>query len=468
MNRLIRVARVLWSCLILVTVGSTSIGEVSNDIRPWSKNPRYWEYKGKPVMLIGGSKDDNLFQIPDLKDHLDEMLQVGANYIRNTMSDRPDKGFEVYPFTKLSNGKYDLNQWNDEYWTRFENMLKWTAERDIIVQIEVWDRFDYSRANWELHPYNPKNNVNYSYEESGFAEHYPDHPGANKQPFFFTTPYQRDNKVVFPYQRRFVDKILSYSLQYGHVLYCIDNETSGEEAWARFWAEYIQKRAKEAGKTVCVTEMWDDWDLTAARHRRTLDHPELYAFADISQNNHQKGETHWKNFLWVRDYIVDHPRPLNSVKIYGADTGRYGTDQDGIERFWRLLLGGAAAVRFHRPEAGLGLSEKAKASIRAARKVESLIPWWELEPILSILHERDPNEAYAALATGKGCVVFFTNGGGVEVDVSNLPKTLMVHWIDVSTGEWASRQPLPATSRVVLKAPGAGSWVAVITEDQKK
>ncbi|MEJ5340038.1 MAG: DUF6298 domain-containing protein [Thermogutta sp.] len=467
MDRSLRQMSALWWPLILFLIGIAHGGEVSNSIRPWSQNPRYWEYKGKPVMLIGGSKDDNLFQIPDLREHLDEMVQVGANYIRNTMSDRPDKGFEVYPFKKLSNGKYDLNQWNEEYWNRFENMLRWTAERDIIVQIEGWDRFDYSRDNWKVHPYNPKNNVNYSYEESGFAEHYPEHPGANKQPFFFTTPYQRNNRVVFPYQQRFVDKLLSYSLQYGDVLYCIDNETSGEEAWARFWAEYIQKCANELGKTVCITEMWDDRDLTAPRHRRTLDHPELYAFAEVSQNNHQKGETHWKNFLWVRDYVANQPRPLNSVKIYGADTGRYGTDQDGVERFWRLLLGGAAAVRFHRPDSGLGLSEKAKASIRAARKVESVLPWWELEPNLAILRDREPNEAYAALSPGKGCVVFFTNGGSVEVDVSNLPKTLAVRWINVSTGEWASRDSLPTTSRVILKAPAAGPWVAVITGEQK-
>ncbi len=140
------------------------------------------------MLLLGGSKDDNLFQIPDLKEHLDEMAAAGANYIRNTMSDRRDKGFEVYPFRQLADGKYDLDQWNDEYWKRFENMLRWTGERGIIVQIEVWDRFDYARDNWEPHPYNPKNNVNYTYEQSGFVEHYPDHPGRNKQPFFFTTP----------------------------------------------------------------------------------------------------------------------------------------------------------------------------------------------------------------------------------------------------------------------------------------
>jgi hypothetical protein len=208
----------------------------ANRIQPWPDNPRYWQYKGQPVLLLGGSKDDNLFQIPDLKEHLDAIQKAGGNYIRNTMSDRRDLGFEVYPFSQRPDGKYDLNQWNEEYWRRFENMLRWTAERDIIVQIEVWDRFDYSTKNWDPHPYNPKNNVNYTYAESGFAERYPDHPGRNKQPFFFTTPKQRNNVVVFKYQERFVDKMLSHTLRYDHVLYCMDNETSGDEAWGAYWS----------------------------------------------------------------------------------------------------------------------------------------------------------------------------------------------------------------------------------------
>ncbi len=454
---------VLWLAIFCAFCGSRSVvGSANEGIRPWTKNPRYWQYKGKPVLLLGGSKDDNLFQIPGLEEHLDEMVKVGANYIRNTMSDRPDGGFEVYPFRRLDNGKYDLEQWNDEYWLRFENMLRWTKKRDIIVQIEVWDRFDYSGRNWELHPYNPKNNVNYDYDQSGFAEHYPDHPSANKQPFFFTTPYQRNNQVVLRYQQRFVDKMLSYTLQYDHVLYCIDNETSGEEAWSRYWAEYVQKRAQARGKTVYITEMWDAWDLKAPMHRRTLDNPNLYAFVETSQNNHQKGETHWDNLLWVRDYIKQRPRPLNSVKIYGADTGRYGTDQDGIERFWRLLLGGAAAVRFHRPPAGLGLSPLAANSIRAARKVEGLVKFWDLEPDLSVLSDRQPNEAYAAVRPGRAYVVYFTDGGSVGLDLRKYADQFEVYWVNITTGQWGPKSTLKGGQIVTLSAPGKGHWTAVV------
>ncbi|MBK9139539.1 MAG: hypothetical protein IPM17_12380 [Verrucomicrobia bacterium] len=434
----------------------------SDRIRPYATNPRYWQYRGQPVLLLGGSKDDNLFQIPDLRQHLDEMRAAGANYIRNTMSDRPDKGFEVYPFFRRDDGKYDLNQWNPEYWQRFANLLRWTFERDIIVQIEVWDRFDYSTQNWPPHPYNPRNNVNYTYAESGFAEQYPDHAGQNKQPFFFTTPGQRNNTVVLPYQLRFVDEMLRHALPYPNVLYCMDNETSAEPAWGAFWAEHIRAAARAAGVDVFLTEMWDDWNLRGPQHRRTLDRPELYDFADVSQNNHQKGQTHWDNFQWVRDYISPRPRPLNTVKTYGADTGRYGTSRDGLERWWRHLIGGAAAVRFHRPDSGLGFSPEAAASIRAARKLASLCTFWEMAPAQQLLRDREPNEAYVSAKPGAAYALYFPNGGEVALDLRDHGGTFAVRWINVGTGDWGPELELTGGDWRSVKAPGDGHWAAAI------
>jgi hypothetical protein len=460
LSRLLSVVVAVW---IVGAIGSLAlVADDAGRIRPWDQDPRYWQYRGQPVLLLGGSKDDNLFQIPDLKQHLDEMAACGANYIRNTMSDRPDKGFEVYPYRKLADGRYDLNQWNDEYWQRFENMLRWTAERNIVVQIEVWDRFDHARDNWLPLPYNPKNNINYTYAEAGFEEQYPDHPGRNRQPFFFTTPKQRNNTVLLPYQQRFVDKMLSYSLQYDHVLYCMDNETSGQEAWGAYWAETIRRRAAEAGKRVCATEMWDAWDLKSEEHRRTLDHPERYDFADVSQNNQKMGQEHWDNFQWVRQHIADKPRPLNTVKTYGADGGRYGNNQDGLERWWRHVIGGAASARFHRPDSGLGLSEPAAASIRAARKLESLIKMWEVEPANELLSERAENEAYLAARPGVAYALYFTNGGSVGLDLRQAAGRFDVRWIEIATGEWSKRGSIDGGAIVKIDAPGPGNWVAAV------
>jgi len=440
-------------------------------IEPWSQNPFYWSIDEAPVLLVGGSDDDNLFQWTDerLRAQLDLMEQIGANYVRNTMSDRPDGGFEVYPFFRRADGKYDLERWNPEYWRRFERFLQWTSERGIVVQIEVWDRFDYTSnrgdGRWKAHPYHPANNVNYTAEESGFADSYPDHPGKNKQPFFFTTPEQRNNQIALRYQERFVDRLLETSLQFGNVLYCIDNETSGEEAWGRYWAERIRKRADEAGVRVNVTEMWDDWDLKGEEHQRTLDHPELYNFADVSQNNQQKqGQPHWDNFQWVRRHIAGSPRPLNTVKTYGADGNKFGhADDDGVARVWRHVLGGAAAVRFHRPPSGLGLSEKAQGVIRAVRKLEAQIPAWDLEPAQEFVVEREIDEAYAARMDDDAFVVYFPAVGpdGAEVGWKTELSHWDVRWMNAVTAEWSVSKTVEARDVLPLTPPGEGHWIVV-------
>ena len=456
-------------CIFLMSGFAANADATDPPLQPWSENAWYWSYHEKPVLLLGGSDDDNLFQWPEdqLIPQLDRLTAAGGNVIRNTMSDRKDKDFEVYPFKQLDNGKYDLNVWNDEYWTRFERLLSETAKREIFVQIEIWDRFDYTddkgSDRWQIHPYNPGNNVNYSYEQSGFDKRYSDHPGANKQPFFFTTPKQRNNQVVLTIQRKFVDKLLEHSLRYDHVLYCMDNETNGDEEWSRYWAQFVKQRAAKSEREIYITEMWDDWNLAADRHKRTFDHPDLYDFVDVSQNNHNKGQKHWDNFLHVRKYLAGHPRPMNTTKTYGATGNKFGhNDQDAIERFWRHLLAGAASIRFHRPDSGLGLNDKAVACIKAARRLESLIPLWSLEPAMELLSDCDPNEAYLAADKGRAYAVYFPSGGEVQVDVADVKGSLAVRWINIDTGEFGAEQTIDGGRRIALTSPGKTNWCAVI------
>ncbi len=465
---------VLYLFLIPLHLCATNSLADKTALQPWSDNPFYWSYQNKPVLLLGGSDDDNLFQWPEKKliPQLDRLKNAGGNVIRNTMSDRKDKGFEIYSFQKQKNCKYDLNKWNKEYWSRFERLLRETSKRDIIVQIEIWDRFDYTdnkgRNRWQDHPYNPKNNINYTYKQSGFAKNYPAHPGANRQPFFFTTPKQRNNLVVLKYQQKFVDKMLDYTLKYDNVLYCIDNETSAEEEWGSYWAKYIKQHAAKEGKIINVTEMWDSWNLTSKEHKQTFDNPELYDFVDVSQNNHIKGQKHWDNFLYVKRYLSKKPRPMNTTKTYGADGNSFGhSDQDAIERFWRHLLAGAASVRFHRPTAGLGLNDKAVAAIRAARKLESIVPLWTVEPADELLSERDKNEAYLAVNKGRSYALYFPADGKVMIDMSSTKDLLDIRWINIDSGEWGPIQNVKGGSKISVSSPGKGNWAAAIIVKEK-
>lgn len=432
----------------------------SGDLRPSARYPWYWEYRGRPVLLLGGTIEDNLYQIPGLRGHLDTLRAAGGNYVRNTMSCR-DAG-NAWWFERGPAGKYDLNRPGEEHWRRFDEFLRLAHERDIVVQIEVWDRFDFAREPWLANPYNPANNSNYTAAQSGLAAEYPEHPGHVENPFFRSVPALENNAVLLPIQERQVRRMLRTSLSYPNVLYCMDNETQSSPEWGRYWARIIREEARAAGREVYQTEMWDPWDLNHPLHRETLDHPDLYAFADISQNNHQRGRQHWDNAQAVRARLAGRPRPLNNVKIYGADGGRYGSTRDGLERFWRNIVGGLASARFHRPDSGLGLSETAQVHLRAARLVTDAAPLFEGTPGLELLGERAPNETYLNAIPGKQYVLYFPDGGAVTLDLAAASGTFRVRWMEASTATWHPGETVSGGAVVPLRAPGTGHWVAVL------
>ncbi|MBD3182491.1 hypothetical protein GF312_09380 [Candidatus Poribacteria bacterium] len=445
--------------LISLLISNNSNPEVNMDrIQIYKENPRYWQYKGKPVLLIGGSVEDNLFQIPDIKEHLDLLSSVGGNYVRCTMSCR-DEG-NVWPFKKVGD-LYELEQWNDEFWRRFSNFLELTSQRDIIIQIEVWATFDYYRDNWEVNPFNPKNNSTYTAEETGLPTVVKTHPTRTENNFFWSVPKENNQQTVLKYQHKFVEKMLSYSLKYGNVLYCMDNETSVTPAWGEYWSNYIKDRAKEAGVSVETTEMWDAWDLSHKQHKNTFDHPETYSFCDISQNNHQKGQTHWDNTQKFRAEL-SLLRPINNIKIYGADTGRFGDDRDGLERFWRNVLGGFASARFHRPDSGQGLNENAQNHLKSMRMLADSMDIFTCKPGNDLLSNRSENSAYLTSNPGIEYAVFFPNGEPVDINLKDAEGNIKARWLDIAKSQWAKDEILPGGKVVTLTPPGKGYWAVLM------
>jgi hypothetical protein len=439
------------------------------------QNPYYWAVDGEPTLLVGGSATDNLYQRvgnpdADVEAELDRLVESGGNYVRHTMQSRvnddEEAAYIVQPFERRADGCYDLDEWNPEYWSRFETVLEWTAERDIVTQVTFWDRFDfadYSNDTWSAYnPWNPQNNVTYTVEESGLPTEWDRHPCVEVFPFMRTL--ETGNEFLLDYQERYVAKVLDHTLDYDHVLYNVSNETRAPKSWGDHWAMFTHERAAErnAGPAY-VTQMYDKWDVTAEMHDRTYDDPDTYDFADVSQNNQESGQTQYDNLTAVRARFADRPWPLNNEKCYGADGGSHGSTREGLQRFWQSIFGGSASIRFHRPPSGLGIGDIARAHIQAARTVTDELDLATTEPRPDLLAERDDAEVYC-LSDGSTHLVLFEDGGTVTLDVGVSDSTAVV-WYDVERASWASEadaDPVVDGETARLSAPDRDYWVAVI------
>ena len=431
-------------------------------IMPDPENRQYWSYKGETILLLGGSVEDNLFQIDQLDEHLELLQSCGGNYVRNTMSSR-DSG-NVWPFYQNEDGFYDLDQWDETYWERFDQFLKLTAEKDIIVQLEVWATFDFYRDNWKRNPFNPQNNVNYTAERTKLPLEVPSHPIFTGNNFFRSVPSQMCLLRLLEYQQKYVDRLLAHTLEYDHILYCMDNETSVSSEWGKFWAEYIRKRGQEAGKELQTTEMWDPWDLDHIVHRETMDHPETYTFVDISQNNHNQGEEHWSNGIRQIERLqrIGALRPCNNVKVYGNDSGRHQTTQNGIECFIRNVMFGAASTRFHRPSSGQGLNEVAQTVIRSVRKVTDEMDFFNGQPVQDIFEEKENNEAFCRGIPGKEYLFYFPDGGEVKIAIELPKRKGRLQWVPVLKPDSIITEVIETGAGRQLVCPGQGNWFALI------
>jgi hypothetical protein len=444
-------------------------------LKIFSGNPYYWEFKGNPVLLLGGSDQDNLFNHPNLapaglEAHLDLLVKSGGNYVRNTMSHRDDGN--IFAFIQV-NGKYDLSLWNEEYWVLFDNFLKITSDRDIIVQLEIWETWDHyldhaDQGGWSTHPFNPLNNINYSLEESGLPEKidFLAESTATTHNFFHSVPALENNKVVLPWQQALVDKILSYSFNYVHILYCMNNETGEPPEWGEYWAKYIREKAVEKQVPIHITDMRRSEILSSKDHRIIQDQPQLYTFLEISQNNgsSRRGQSHYDAIIDLRNYISGNPRPMNNVKVYGAE-GRMGGVEEGINRFWRNIFAGSASIRFHRrfPPTGLGLNELAQVHLRSAREFTDALNIFECEPRNDLLLDRSPDGAYCLASPGVRYAVFFTEGGKVSLDVSATDNGLQINWYDIENSRWLGPEIVVHKNPLILSTPGQGRWAVLIT-----
>jgi hypothetical protein len=125
---------------------------------------RYWQYNGQRELLLGGwnhghnpfidhdndnDKDKQGVSSPEqIISAMDELAGAGGNYLRCVLDPGMAAGIQDFAFCAKTGTQYDLNSMTGPFWERLEMFISEAKKRDIIVQMEIWDRFDLIDGSW--------------------------------------------------------------------------------------------------------------------------------------------------------------------------------------------------------------------------------------------------------------------------------------------------------------------------------
>jgi hypothetical protein len=187
-------------------------------------------YHGRPVCLLAASEHYGgvINRRFDYREYLDQMAKEGLRLTRlfvlfrelqtgqNPYSPcKPESTDYVAPYLRTGPGtaldglpKYDLEQWNPEFFARLHGFLGMAMEKGIIVELTLLSNV-YNETVWALSPLHGENNIN----------------SMGKTPWHDYMS-MRDT-ALFNEQQRFVKKVLEEVEPYDNLIIEICNEPIG-------------------------------------------------------------------------------------------------------------------------------------------------------------------------------------------------------------------------------------------------
>ncbi len=166
--------------LLALTVSVAALGQ---PFRLHPANPHYFQYRGKPTVLITSGEHYGAVLNLDFNyvRYLDTLKKDGLNHTRtfvgdyrevpgsfnierNTLAPAPARFSSPWPRSNQPGAvdglnKFDLSKWNDAHFRRLKDFVRQAARRGIIVEINLFCPF-YEDVLWDWSPMNARNNVN--------------------------------------------------------------------------------------------------------------------------------------------------------------------------------------------------------------------------------------------------------------------------------------------------------------------
>gem|GEM_PF-1383544 len=458
--------RTAWAtCCWMALALSAGIGTVqATSIDP--SHRYYRDAGGKPVFLIGyydwAAVPDGFFI--DQPSCYRTMVEQGAlyklNYIRISLSvnrftdsthprswnNQPTP----VPFAHV-NGKADLDRWDATFWSGLQHQCALAQQNGVIVMISIFDgveirgnggaAYGYANSFW-----NPANQTSPFYPDPDFNHNGQIDDGGE----FYQTSNFNHHVGLGKYQRLLIAQAVAQTASYSNVMFEIGNEPGGSDPeWYSAVIDYgkslTDKPITEEQNYVCGS--------TACGRARNLDGWSEHVAntpAQVKANVAQivgHGVPAWE----------DPDGPLLSDAAVSPDDLRRAA--------WYSFAGGAAGWGGFTVDYwsfGHGFNSTTASYYRNLQKFiqDSGVQFWRMVPTHNLVSNNDSNSCLAR--TGE-YVVYVLHDASVEVDLSDLPGSVLYRLYDPRSNTWGTPQKVSGGARRTFRKPaGADDWIIYI------
>ena len=337
----------------------TGIAAMAQPVSLHPQNTHYLLYKGKPTVLVTSAEHYGavLNLDFDFEKYLKTLHNDGMIYTRiftgsyveipgsfgisnNTLA--PDAGRFLAPWKRTDQSglyknekKFDLDEFNPEYFNRLKTFVARAEELGIIVEVTLFCS-TYQDAYWQRNPFNPENNIN----------ELPENLDRQKSNTL-------NNGNLTGFQKKMVEKIVTELNNFDNVFYEIQNEPwadnpqkvmrtlrtldpqPGQGNWFK-WAEMASEASlnwqKEIAATVVQTEAALQKKHLVAQNFTNFKYSVDKVDPNVSVMNFHYvwPEAVWLNYGWNR------PVNFDESGFGGSDDKTY------LRQAWQFMLAGGA------------------------------------------------------------------------------------------------------------------------------
>jgi len=327
-----------------------------------------------------------------------------------------------------SKPKFDLSQFNPEYFERLRSRVVAAGDRGIYVSVMLfqgWSIYNHDYGNpWPLHPFNEANNINGINGD-------PDKDGEGRE------VHTLQVSAVTRLQEAYVRKVIDTLNDLDNVLYEITNETAiFSKDWQyhiiRFIKEYQAAKPKQHPVGITAFDSGREGSMAAL----------LGSPADwISpQNDGVSG-----------DYMNDPP-PADGRKVIISDTDHLWGVGGGRDWVWKSFTRGLNPIYMDpltKPDGSV------EALWKEARKAMglTLILAQRINLVMMPPHNELSSSQFCLANPGREYLVYLADGGEVTIDLTAASSKLAVEWMHPTEGTILPGEPISGGARRSFQSP---------------